>query len=363
LSIADLVIHHEDMSVQSYYVMTMPGLESIAFSEIKAHLPDAELLKFARGIAVFRTGASVAELLRLRTTEDVFVLLRHVTHLGRATSVLRVLHSATLQADVPQALELRRTGRHGPKPRTWRVVSQKQGEHEFRRVDAGEAVADALRRLLPRSLRRQEDAADLEFWVSISGSEAVIGLRLSDATMRHRSYQRRHLPASLRPTVAAAMAWLSGPTPSDRALDPLCGAGTILIERAQLLDYEQLIGGDIRPEAVEAARSNTRAAGARVSLQVWDARSLPLDAAGVTRIITNLPFGKQIGTPKANERLYPALMAEFDRVLAADGVLVALTSLDRQFQHLLDEQGWRATKKVVVVVLGQPATIFVAQRQ
>jgi tRNA (guanine6-N2)-methyltransferase len=212
-------------------------------------------------------------------------------------------------------------------------------------------------------MQRQEESADLEFWVWISGSEALIGLRLSDATMRHRPYQLAHVPASLRPTVAAAMGWLSVPTPVDYVLDPLCGAGTILIERGSLLDSTELLGGDILPESVRAARRNTHAAGVNVSLQVWDARALPLDAASVTRIITNLPFGRQIGTPEANEQLYPALLEEFGRVLTADGVLVALTSQDRLFQQVLVEHGWRTSKKVVLVVLGQPATIFVAQRQ
>ncbi|MGO8951183.1 MAG: THUMP domain-containing class I SAM-dependent methyltransferase [Ktedonobacterales bacterium] len=350
------------MATQSYYAMTMPGLETIAFSEIKTRMPDAELLKFARGIVLFRTSAPVGELQRLRTTEDVFVLLRHVTHLGPGRDAVRVLHSATLQSDVARALALWRVARHSTTPRTWRVVSQKRGEHEFRRVDAGEAVADALRRALPRSLRWMEDNTDLEFWLWISGSEALIGLRLSDATMRHRRYQQEHLPASLRPTVAAAMGWLSMPTSTDRVLDSLCGTATLLIERAKLLGYEQLIGGDIRPEEVAVARRNALAAGVNISLQVWDARALPLDAASVTRIITNLPFGKQIGTPEANEHLYPALVKEFGRVLAAGGVLVALTSQDRHFQHVLGEQGWHTSKKMVVVVLGQPATIFVAQR-
>jgi tRNA (guanine6-N2)-methyltransferase len=349
-------------TLRSYYAMTMPGLETIAFSEIKTRMPDAELSKFARGLVLFRTGAEVRDLLKLRTTEDVFVLLRHITHLGRGKEALRVLHSATAQADLLGALSLWRSARRTPSPRTWRVVSQKYGQHDYRRVDAGEAVGDALRRSLPRSMQRQEESGDVEFWVWISGSEALIGLRLSDATMRHRPYQRHHLPASLRPTVAAAMGRLSTPTPHDRALDPLCGSASILIERSQLLGYEQLLGGDIRPEAVEVAQHNAKAARVNISLKVWDARALPLDTSSVTRIVTNLPFGKQIGTPEANEQLYPALVTEFGRVLAADGVLVALTSLDRLFQRILDECGWRTSKKVVLVVLGQPATIFVAQR-
>jgi 23S rRNA G2445 N2-methylase RlmL len=340
----------------------MPGLETIAFSEIKARMPDAELIKFARGLVLFRTGTAVRDLLKLRTTEDVFVLLRHIPHLGRAKEALRVLHSATLQCDLAQALALWRSARRGAPPRTWRVVSQKYGQHDYRRVDAGEAVEDALRRSLPRSMRHLEESADVEVWVWISASEAIIGLRLSDATMRHRRHSRAHLPAALRPTVAAAMGWLSTPTPSDRILDPLCGTATVLIERAQLLGYDRLLGGDIRSEAVAAAQRNAQAAGIPISLQVWDARSLPLDAGSVTRIITNLPFGKQIGTPEASGRLYPALVAEFGRVLAADGILVALTSQDRRFQQVLDEQGWHTRKKVVLVVLGQPATIFVADR-
>ena len=152
----------------SYYAMTMPGLETVAFGEIKARLLDAELVKFSRGVVLFRTAGQVSQLLTLRTTEDVFVLVRHITHLGRATDALRVLHSAVSQADVTQTLALWRIARHATAPRTWRVVSQKRGEHEFRRMDAGKAVGDALRRVLPRSIHYLEDGADLEFWVWIS---------------------------------------------------------------------------------------------------------------------------------------------------------------------------------------------------
>lgn len=349
------------MTMQSYYAMTMPGVETVAFSEINARLDSAELLRFARGLVLFRSDTESSALLQLRTTEDVFVLIRHITHLGRTRDAMRVLYSATVQADVGQALDLWRRTRHGRAPSTWRVVSQKRGEHEFRRVDAGEAIEDALRRVLPRTFHHVEDGADLEFWIWINGSEALIGLRLSDATMRHRTYQVEHRPASLRATVAASLGWLSKPTASDRVLDGLCGTATVLIERAQLCGYEQLIGGDIRPEAIEVARRNSQAAGVNLSLHTWDARSLPLDTASVSRIITNLPFGKQIGDPEDNERLYPALASEFRRVLDPRGLLVVLTSADRLFQRVLDDGGWHTSKKVVVVLLGQPATMFVAR--
>ena len=340
----------------------MPGLETLAFSEVRARVPDAELVKFARGIAIFRTAALPGDLMELRTVEDVFVALAHVTGLGHGRDALRVLHGATLNAGIDRALALWQRVHKAAKPRTWRVVSQKSGSHDFRRLDAGETVSDALRRVLPRSIHHVADDADLEFWLWLSGSEALIGLRLSDATMRHRTYKREHLPASLRPAVAAAMGWLARPTQEDIVLDPLCGAGTVLIERALLAPLKQALGGDIRSRAVEVARRNARSAGIEATWRVWDARSLPLEAASVTRIITNLPFGKQIGTREVNADLYSKLIGEFGRVLSADGVLVTLTSDDRLLDSLLRERDWKVVKKVVLVVLGQPASIFVAER-
>ncbi|GCE17351.1 THUMP domain-containing class I SAM-dependent methyltransferase [Dictyobacter kobayashii] len=345
-----------------FYAMTMPGLETLAFSEIRATIPETELVKFMRGIALFRTSTLPENLLDLHTTEDVFATLAHIKGLRRGPDALRVLHSATLNADLSSAVASWRRGHHGARPRTWRVVSQMTGSYDFRRMDAGQAVTDALRKSMPRSMRLVEDDADLEIWLWLGGGDVLIGVRLSDATMRHRQYKREHIPASLRPTVAASMGWLARPTAEDIVLDPLCGAGTILIERALLGPVQQELGGDLNSQTVNLARRNARSAEVDISLKTWDARSLPLEASSVTRIITNLPFGKQIGTREENEALYTALIREFDRVLAPKGLMVSLTSEDRLWDRILQENGWRTQKKVVFVVLGQPASIFVSER-
>jgi len=158
------------------------------------------------------------------------------------------------------------------------------------------------------------------------------------------------------------MAWVARPTAEDVVLVPLCGAGTVGIERALLAHFKSVRGGDIREEAVEMATRNARAAHIKATWSQWDARSLPLDDASITRIISNLPFGKQIGTHQENMNLYAALAKEFSRVIAKDGVQVTLTSDDRLWEIALRDAGWRVTKKVVMVVLGQPASIFVAEK-
>ena len=348
--------------LRSFYAMTMPGLETLAFSEIRAKMPDAELVKFARGITLFRTGTPTGNLLELRTAEDVFITIAHITGLGRGRDAVRVFHSAMLHVeDLNGTLSVWRRAHKAIQPKTWRVVSQMVGTHDFRRTDAGQAVSDGLRRIMPRGMRLVEDEADIEFWLWVGGSEALVGLRVSDASMRHRTYKREHLPASLRPTVAAAMGWLSRPTPEDTIVDPLCGAGTVLIERALLAPYASASGGDIREEAVTMATRNGHSAHVKATWSTWDARSLPLDNASVSRILTNLPFGKQMSSREENVGLYTALAQEFKRVITPDGLSVTLTSDDRLWETALRDAGWQVTKKVVIVVLGQPASIFVAE--
>ena len=117
--------------------------------------------------------------------------------------------------------------------------------------------------------------------VAIHGKQAVCGLRLSDASMRHRTYKTEHRPASLRPTVAAAMERLAGASAGQIVLDPMCGGGTILAEQLALAHRRRageigVLGGDRDADAIRAAAGNLRRAGPGWRLVRWDARRLPL---------------------------------------------------------------------------------------
>ena len=80
-----------------------------------------------------------------------------------------------------------------------------EGRHGYRRKDALEALAEGLAGKLPPGWRPAEEDAALEVWLTIDNATAVCGVRLSDRTMRHRTWKAEHRPASLRPTVGAAM--------------------------------------------------------------------------------------------------------------------------------------------------------------
>jgi 23S rRNA G2445 N2-methylase RlmL len=258
---------------------------------------------------------------------------------------------------------------HGvrPKPKgkpTYHLVSQMTGTHGYRRVDAGKAMARGLEGKLPGSWRYADENASVEIWLTIHGKTAFCGLRLSDRTMRHRTYKIEHLPASLRPTVGAAMVRLAEIGPRQTILDVTCGAGTILAEarlhsRDVRLGRLDLIGGDLEVGALRAAEANLRRVGAEPYFVRWDAQRLPLPDRLVERVISNLPFGKQIGEPEAIGPLYRAIVKSCDRVLRDGGRAVLLASDWPALRDAASAVGWQPGQRLRVRVLGQGATLAV----
>src|SRR5262245_58695828 len=128
--------------------------------------------------------------------------------------------------------------------------------------------------------------------------------------MRHRAYKVEHQPASLRPTIAAAMVRLTGAGPGDVVLDPMCGAGTIVAELIELSKLRKaghinVWGGDREMSMLRAAASNLHRVGPALLVN-WEATRLPLPAERVDRIVSNPPFGKQLASPEEIGPLYRA---------------------------------------------------------
>jgi 23S rRNA G2445 N2-methylase RlmL len=237
------------------------------------------------------------------------------------------------------------------------------GEHGYRRKDALEALGRGLRGKLPASWRYADEDAAVEIWLTIHGATAVCGLRLSDRSMRHRMYKAEHLPASLRPSLAAAMVQLAETRPGHSVLDPMCGAGTILAEQmnARLPSGQArpiVLGGDVDCSALRVAGINLRRIG-EPKLVRWDASRLPLPPESIDRIVSNPPFGKQLSRPEEIGPLYQAMVRSYDRVLKPDGRAVLLVSDVAALKAATRQVGWTGLRQLRVRVLGQPAAISV----
>jgi tRNA (guanine6-N2)-methyltransferase len=346
------------------YAMVLPGLEPVAGEEIEQIL-GGEVRRTGSGLVVFRVAEIDRSLLRLRTTEDIFLFAWGTDKLTyRAEDLERIRRWTAKEPDWQALLRIHHAIRPKPKGKpTYRLVAQMNGSHGYRRVDAREALVKGLAGKLPASWRHAEENASVEIWLTIDQATAVCGLRLSDRTMRHRTYKHEHQKASLRPTVAAAMVRLAGARPGQMVLDPMCGAGTILAEqlavgRPREGPAVRVLGGDLDPGALRTTRANLHRL-AEVDLVRWDAGLLPLPDASIDRVISNPPFGKQLGEPEEIGPLYQRVVAELDRVLRPGGVVVLLVANFGALKEAAKAVHWKAVRQLRVRVLGQWATMSV----
>ncbi len=357
----------EEQELPALYAFVQPGLEPIAADEITRDL-HGEVKRSERGMVVFRLGDITPAVLNLRTTEDVYLLAYGSDALTYKASDLDSIRKWTARKpDWPQLLKLHHAVRPNTKGKpTFHIVCQMQGEHGYRRIDARQAMEEGLLQVIPAGWTRVEENAWFEVWLTIQANTAVCGVRLTDRTMRHRTYKTDHVAASLRPTVAAAMVRLAGIAPGMIVLDPMCGAGTILAEAVEICELRrmrdvQYLGGDIDPNALYCSEQNLGRRGG-VKLDRWDSTELPLGEESVDRIICNPPFGKQLATPEAIVPLYKDAVPEWDRVLKPGGRAVLLASEQDVLREAIAKVGWVPQRQLRVRVLGQQATLSVWQK-
>lgn len=158
------------------------------------------------------------------------------------------------------------------------------------------------------------------------------------------AYRVGEIPAASHPTVAAALAWLGEARPTDRVWDPFCGSGLELVERARRGPLRSLLGTDVDPTALDAARANLVAAGVAAELAIADARS---HAPGsVDLIVTNPPLGSRVQLDAA--ALLTAALPSFARALAPGGRLVWITPAPRKTTPVAEQLGLACLRRYPV---------------
>jgi ubiquinone/menaquinone biosynthesis C-methylase UbiE len=315
-------------------------------------------------LVVFRPDRIDRELLELRTVEDVFLLAWGSDGLTYRAKDLDFIEKWTAtKPDWAKLLALHHAVHPKPKgtPGYWLVVQQ-AGKHVYQRQSARQALARGLGKTIHPKWRFVEENADIEFWLTIEGTQAICGLRLSTREMRHRTWKREHRAASLRPVVAAGMAWQADLQAGMVVLDPMCGAGTLLGEARLMLQAHgrgklQLMGGDVDLDAIESARLNLRSLGGGEFFR-WDARKLPVAEHCVDRILCNLPFGITYGVGEDLGALYTRSFREMRRVLKSHGLAVVLTSEAAIARESAPAARMKPVASCRVRILGQPATIL-----
>jgi 23S rRNA G2445 N2-methylase RlmL len=307
----------------AYYALVVPGLEEIAAAELggAGATVTGALSRIDRrdGIVLF-TAPDIRRVLRCGTVEDIFQLVLDAPTPAARTAPKQL--AAQVERPVFDAATV---AHHALRPkkygRSYKVIARVAGKQPFRREDIELAFERAVVLMLPHWNATKGPAA-IEVWVHVAGERTIAGVRLSGDELAGRTYKHAHLPASLKPTVARALVLLSDPQPGDVALDPMCGAGTIVRERAEVGPAKLIIAGDAARDAIAASRENVRTNGV---LALWDATRLPLRTASVDVVISNPPYGRQHEATPGIDRLYSRTLREAARVLRPGGRCVVLT--------------------------------------
>ena len=204
-----------------------------------------------------------------------------------------------------------------------------------------DAIVDRMRDRAGVRPTVDRERPDVLAYVHVTDAgKAVVGLDFSGGSLHERGYRTEAGPAPLRETLAAALVLASGWKAERPLLDPMCGAGTIVLEAAlyalgiapgllrgdfgfqrwpmfgdaakaefaKMLEEARarvrprvdtaIVGRDRDPEVLAAARANLLrcppAVASAVRFEPGDVRQIEAMTPPAT-IITNPPYGERIG--------------------------------------------------------------------
>lgn len=245
---------------------------------------------------------------------------------------------AVYGGEAPYAFRVEIAGRANPKA-------------EVSRADLAKATAQAVVKagggMLVNAPANYE--AELRVEPHSKNQELVnLYLKLFLPSDQRFAYRKGTIPASIHPANAAGVMRLAGAylKPGAAVLDPCCGSGTLLIERAiygkaQDKACERLVGVDIYGKALKIAEENIKAArmGRQMAVRLVKSDFLEWDMKEpVDEVIANLPFGNRVGSHRENLRLYQELAEKLPCWIKPGGIAILYTMEGRLLDRCLADQ-------------------------
>lgn len=192
-------------------------------------------------------------------------------------------------------------------------------------------------------------------------------VRLSPRPLATRAWRVCDFEGALNATIASAMVEMTDPHPEDRFFNPMCGSGTLLVERLRRGTAEVIGGCDADLLALRCADENLKAAGFndQVDLFEMDAAHLQLPDSCLDAICADLPWGQLTGSHQENITLYPQALAEMARVAAPGARAALITHEIRLMEQTLANyaQMWSVKQTVRVFQGGLHPRIYVLERR
>lgn len=245
-----------------------------------------------------------------------------------------------------------------------------QGGHQSFRLGAAGRESGVMQRLaeeLQTALELPYHAEEGELLIRLRPSQDGQGwdvlARLTPRPLSARVWRECNMSGGLNATIAYAAHRLAGQRDEDRIFNPMCGSGTLMIERALMGPYDAMVGVDLSADAVACTQTNLRAARKQIEVAQIDALHTGLEARSFDLIVADLPWGDAIGSHRSNAALYPEFLKEAHRLLSRRGRLCVLTHEIRMFETLLTGHAdWDARELFQVYSGGHNPKAYLLQK-
>jgi putative N6-adenine-specific DNA methylase len=217
---------------------------------------------------------------------------------------------------------------------------------DFVTLKVKDAIADVFRDTFGKRPDVSPREPEVRVHVFLDAKWCTLYLDTSGEPLFKRGRRDRAGEAPLKKNLAAGLLRLSGWTPDQPLLDPMCGAGTILVEaaemalglapgrdrpfgfekltrfdaaawasaraesaeRAQPAAPREIFGSDLYGSTLDAARANLRDMGLEGVVSLKQANLLELSAPSHSGLlVTNPPYGVRIGEKEELAKFYPEL--------------------------------------------------------
>jgi len=324
-----------------------PGTEHIVAGEIKEAYKRVNNASITRGKVVFDCPEAEMDHNGLKCADNLYKLYKTFA-VGS--------HKADL-ADIGERVreinyKLQDTSYKNVKPRIL-VSASRRGRHAYSRFDAAAQVTNSLvatgRYIAGDSLNH-----DIAIRLDIDGDSCGVYTQLTSPRMRFRGDAIRSVPGGIRPPLAHCLVRLSEPHGDDIFYDPFCGAGTIPFERSAYKS-KKIFASDIDSEIIQIAKQNT--GNAAIVFQA-DAANTKMKPHSVSKIVTNMPWGKQVAVKNISV-LYRGFLFELKRILSPNGKAVVLTDQVSTIEALCEKMELNCSRAAELSLHGSHPVIFI----
>jgi len=208
----------------------------------------------------------------------------------------------------------------------WYRVEFKTSDYTRERSEFVKNLSRELDEISGGNLKNSPSSYEVEIRIVEENNLCSAFIKLYTSKDTRFAYREKTVPASINPVTSAIVIksiskWLK---PNAKVIDPFCGAGTMLIERAKLKGFSSLTGVDIFKLAISAATINSDLANVKIELiseDILEFKSFNL----FDEMISNMPFESKAGVSDVKSELYSEFVNKIPKLIRPGGMAFLYT--------------------------------------